>query len=69
MNRRSTKLVHEGKYAAEVDVELIEDGTGWAPYLSVADTQKLDLVRRALQQGNVVAAAEHARVYELTPVS
>jgi hypothetical protein len=34
--------VHEGKYAAEVDVELLEDETQWSPYLSVEDAYKLD---------------------------
>jgi hypothetical protein len=67
MSRKSNKLIREGKYAAEV--ELIEDDTGWSPYLSVADGKKLDLVRRALRQGDVAAAAKHARVFELTPVS
>ena len=66
---RSNKLVREGKYAAEVEVELIEEDTGWSPYLSIADGKKLDLVRRALRQGDVAAAAKHARVFELMPVS
>jgi hypothetical protein len=69
MSRKSTRLVHEGKYAAEVEVELIEDDTGWSPYLSVADAGKLDLVRKALRQGDIANAAQHARVFELTPVS
>jgi len=42
--RRHTKLVREGSYAAEVDVELIEDGNGWSPYLSLDDAPKLDAV-------------------------
>jgi hypothetical protein len=29
--RESVELVHEGRYAAEVPVELIEDETGWSP--------------------------------------
>ena len=61
MSRKSTRLVHEGKYAAEVEVELIEDDSGWSPYLSVADASKLDLVRKALRQGDLVSAAKHAR--------
>ena len=69
MSRKSSKLVREGKYAAEVEVELIEDDTGWSPYLSVADGKKFDLVRRALRQGDVATASRHARVFELTPVS
>ena len=68
MSRKSSKLVREGKYAAEVEVELIEDDTGWSPYLSIADGKKLDLVRKALRQGDVGTAAKHARVFELTPV-
>jgi hypothetical protein len=69
MSRKSIKLVHEGKYAAEVEVALIEDETGWSPYLSIADATKLDVVRKALRHGDVAAAAKHGRVFELTPVS
>ncbi len=69
MTRKTIKLVHEGKYAAEVSVELIEDETGWSPYLSLEDAKKLDAVRRALRGGDVAAAAKHGRVFELTPVS
>ena len=69
MSRKSTKLVHEGKYVAEVDVELIEDDTGWLPYLSSADATKLDTVRKALRQGDVAAAAKYGRIFELTPVA
>jgi len=46
--KRRKKLVHEGKYAAEVEVELLEDEGGWGPYLSVVDAHKLDDVRDAL---------------------
>jgi hypothetical protein len=46
--RRHTKLVHEGQYAAEVDVDLIDTDTGWSPYLSLPDAQRLDEVRKAL---------------------
>ena len=35
--RRRTKLIHEGKYVAEVDVELIETDEGWSPYRSLED--------------------------------
>ena len=37
-----TKLVHEGRYAAEIEVDLIDTDTGWSCYLSLSDTQKLD---------------------------
>jgi hypothetical protein len=29
--RKTIELIREGKYAAEVPVELIEDDTGWSP--------------------------------------
>ena len=67
--RRHTKLVREGPYAAEVDVELIEVDDGWSPYLSLDDAHKLDTVREALRHGDVQTASRHARVFSLTPVS
>ena len=67
--KRQTKLVHEGKYAAEVEVELLKDGSGWSPYLSLADAEKLDDVREALRRGDVKAAARHGRVFSLTPIA
>ena len=67
--KRRTKLVHEGKYAAEVEVELLSDGTGWSPYLSLADAEKLDDVREALRRGDIKAAAQHGRVFSLTPIA
>jgi hypothetical protein len=66
---RRIKLVREGRYAAEVAVELIEEAGGWAPYLSAEDALRLDAVRKALRDGDLAAAARHGRVYELTPVS
>lgn len=54
--RRHVKLVHEGQYAAEVEVELIYDDQGWSPYLSIEDAYKLDDVRDALRRGDVEAA-------------
>lgn len=67
--RRHTKLVREGSYAAEVDVELIEADDGWSPYLSLDDANKLDAVREALRRGDIQAASRRARVFSLTPVS
>ena len=66
--RSHTKLIHEGQYAAEVDVQLIDEDGGWSPYLSVEDAQKLDEVRKALLQEDIKRALELARVFELTPV-
>jgi hypothetical protein len=67
--RRHTKLVREGTYAAEVDVELVDAVDGWSPYLSLDDAYRLDAVREALRRGDIQAATHHARVFSLTPIS
>ncbi len=67
--QRRTRFVHEGQYAAAVEVEWIESDTGWAPYLSLEDAGKLDEVREALQKGDLKKATRLARVYQLTPVA
>ncbi len=69
MKRKTVEIIHEGKYAAEVPVELIEEEGGWSPYLSLDDARKLETVRLALRDGDVATAAKHGRVFELTPVS
>ena len=68
MTRQHAKLVHEGRYVAEVDVELIQTDSGWSPYLSLEDAYKLDDVRDALRRGDIEAASRVARVFTLTPV-
>ena len=69
MTRKTTKFIHEGKYAAEVPVELIENDTAWSPYLSPEDARKLEAVRLALQRGDIAEAAKYGRVFELTSVA
>jgi hypothetical protein len=69
MTGKTIKPVREGKYAAEVPVELIEEEGGWLPYLSLDDARKLDAVRIALRQGDIATAATYGRVFELLPVS
>jgi hypothetical protein len=64
-----TKLVREGDYVAEVEVELIETDEGWSPYLSLDDAEKLDTVREALRQGEIEKASRLAHVYRLMPVA
>ena len=64
-----TKLVHEGNYVAEVDIELIDSEEGWSPYLSVEDAKKLDEVKLALRKADLKAASRMSRVFTLTPVS
>ena len=63
------KLVREGQYAAEVEVNLIDAENGWSPYLSLEDARKLDAVREALRHGDIATASASARVFSLTPIS
>ena len=67
--RKATKLIHEGKYVAEVDVTFLEEDHEWAPYLSFDDVKKLETVRDALRAGDLKAAAKLARIYELKPIA
>jgi hypothetical protein len=66
--RKHTKLVHEGRYVAEVDVDIIEGEGGWCPYLDLDDAYRLDDVRDALRRGDLARASQLARVYKLVPV-
>jgi hypothetical protein len=67
--KHQVKLVHEGEFVAQVDVELIYTDEEWSPYLSLDDAQKLDEVRAALRQGDLETAAQLARIYKLTPIA
>ena len=70
MNKRHhTKLIREGKYVAEVDVELLENDAGWSPYLSIEDAYKLDDVRDALKRGDIKKASQLGRIFNLIPIS
>ncbi|MGH6820232.1 MAG: hypothetical protein ACREDU_05150 [Methylocella sp.] len=68
-HKRKTKYIHEGRYVAELEVEVFEDQTSWSPYLSVEDAKRLDDVRAALRNGDLKAAAGAARVYTLEPIA
>ena len=55
--RHHKKLLHEGQYVAEVDIELIDADEGSSPYISLEDAHKLDdvgiyCVRGILKQLN-----------------
>lgn len=65
---RRIKYIHEGRYVAGVDVDLLEDVAGWSPYVTVEDAYRLDDVRDALRRGDLSAAEELARVFTLEPV-
>lgn len=67
--KRTTKLIHLGDYAAEVDVVLLYTDDGWSPYLSVEDAMELDDVREALRQKDFATATKLARVYKLLPLA
>ena len=67
--RKSKKFIHEGKYAAEVMIELAYSDDSWSPAMSLEDARKLETVRLALQRGDIAEAAKHGRVFELTPVA
>jgi hypothetical protein len=67
--RHHIKLVDEGSYVAEVDIELIETGEGWYPYLSLEDAEKLDDVRVALRREDIDTASKLSKVYRLSPVN
>lgn len=69
MSRQTVKLVREGKYAAEVDVLLMDDEAGWPPYLTLGDVHKLDAMRRALRSDDLDSATKLGRVFRLLPVS
>lgn len=67
--RRHSKMIHEGDYVAEVDVELIDTDEEWSPYLSLKDAMRLDDVRQAMRDGDLKTACRHAHIYKLQPVA
>jgi len=67
--RKKTKFVHEAGYVAEVEVEVVEDETGWSPCLSVNYASRLDDVRDALRRGDLKSALGYGRIYKSHPVS
>ncbi len=66
--KKHKKLVREGEYAAEVEVELIDTDDDWSPHLSLDDARRLDDVREALRSGDLSRAGKLARVFSLIPV-
>ncbi len=68
-HRRSTKLIHEGGYAAEVEIELEYSDESWSPTMSGADALKLETVILALRHGDTVEASKYGKVFALKPVA
>lgn len=48
--QQRVKVVREGRFLAEVNVELLVTDDEWSPYLSPEDAYKLDDVREALKK-------------------
>ncbi len=67
-HRKKNKYIHEGKYMAEVEAELIVHENEWSPYLTLEYAYKLDDVRDALRRGDLKTAVENAMIYELHPI-
>ena len=67
--RKTIELIHEGRYAAEVEIELHYTDESWSPTMSLDDARKLEAVRLALQHGDIAEAAKYGRVFELKPVA
>ncbi len=65
MNQTKTKFIHEGRYAAQVEFEIVKDDSPWSPVVTKEDVFKTDRVRLALRRGDVVAAAKEAKVFEM----
>jgi hypothetical protein len=68
LRRKSTKLICEGRYAAQVAIEYWYDES-WSPMMSIEDTRKLERVRLALRRADIAEAAKDGQVFELTPVA
>jgi len=54
--RKMTKLIHEGKYTAEVVIELHYTDDSWSPTMSADDACKLETVQLALKRGDIAEA-------------
>jgi hypothetical protein len=67
--RHYVKTIREGKYIAEVEVEMIYTDEGWSPYLSLDDAYRLDDVRDSLRRGDLKSVSKLAKIYTLTPVT
>jgi hypothetical protein len=67
--RKTIELIHAGKYAAEIEVELLYSDDSWSPTMSLEDARKLETVRLALKRSDIAEATKYGRVFELIPVA
>ncbi len=69
-SRQHTKMIHEGKYIAEMKVTLINTtDDDWAPYLSLEDALRIDSVREALRNSDIKTAKKSAKIYLLSEIA
>ena len=69
MERKHTKLIHEGDFVAEVRISVEETDEPWSPYVSPDEAMKLDEVRLALRRKDISAAAKYGKVYRVSLVA
>jgi hypothetical protein len=69
MTRHRKQMIHEGRFAAEIDIRIEEDGSPWGPTVDKEDVFKSDRVRLALRRGDISAEAKEAKVFELLPLA
>jgi hypothetical protein len=68
MIEKTSKLIRVCDFAAEVPIDLLYNDCGWSPTISSDDVRKLDRVREALGKGDIGAALNDAKVFQLVPV-
>jgi len=68
MVKKKAKYVREGRYVAEVEVDLHDSDVLGAPHLSLEDANRLDKVKEALRNEDVRTAAQYGRIYKLEPL-
>ena len=59
---------NEGQYVS-VEVGRPETEEGWSPYLSLADAEKLDEVRRHSVEATSTGQEQLAQLFKLTPIT
>ncbi len=69
MKTQCKMMIHEGRYAAEVSYDEVNDGSPFGTHVSKEDAFKFDRVRLALRQGDVASAAKDAKIFELNPIA
>jgi len=69
MEKKQTKLIHEGDYVAEVRISIEQSDGPWAPYVSPDEATKLDEVRLALRKNDIETAAKYGKVYRVSLIA